>query len=138
MSDKNYIKTILCNFTRRETSEETRQKFRQWITDPEDRRGKDEALESLWDETQALYSSADEKGWQRLSAEIAAGQRRSRMRMWRWAVLNAAAVLVAGLFVSQYLLLSNRIERAERDRTLCYVTSQESKGVFTLPDGTSV
>lgn len=36
------------------------------------------------------------------------------------------------------LLLSNRIERAERDRTLCYVTSQESKGVFTLPDGTSV
>ena len=138
MSDKNYIKTILHNFTRHETSEETRQKFRQWITDPKDRKAKDEALGNLWDETQAPYSFADEKGWQRLSAEIAAGQRRSRMRMWRRAVLGAVAVLVAGLFVSQYLLLSNRIERAERDRTLCYVTSQESKGVFTLPDGTSV
>lgn len=103
MSDKNYIKTILRNFTRRETSEETRQKFRQWITDPEDRRDKDEALESLWDETQALYSSADEKGWQRLSAEIAAGKRRSRMRLWRRAALGAAAVLASGLFVSQYL-----------------------------------
>ena len=138
MSDKNYIKTILHNFTRHETSEETRQKFRQWITDPKDRKAKDEALGNLWDETQAPYSFADEKGWQRLSAEIAAGQRRSRMRMWRRAVLGAVAVLVAGLFISQYLLLSNRIERAARDRTPCYVTSQESKGVFTLPDGTSV
>lgn len=138
MSDKNYIKTILHSFTRHETSEQVRQKFRRWIMEPEDRKTKDEVLRELWDEAQAPYSSVDEKGWQRLSAEIAAQNRRSRMRLWKRAALGAAAVVVAGLFLSQYLLLSDRIERAECNRTLCYVTSQESKGEFMLPDGTSV
>lgn len=138
MSDKNYIKAIVRNFMQHETSEETEQKFRQWITDPDNRREKDEALESVWMQTQAAYSHADEKGWERLSQEIVSQQQRQRRRRWLRAAVGAAAVLVLGLFVSQHLLLSERIEQARRDRTLCYVTAHDSKGLFTLPDGTTV
>ena len=138
MSDKSCIKTILNNFIRNEISEETRQKFRQWMLDPEDRKNKDEALKELWDTTQAAYSPSDEKGWKRIVAEIDNKQRIARRLHWRRAALGAAAVLIAGLFVAQHLLLSGRIARAEEERTLCYVTSQESKGEFTLPDGSSV
>ncbi len=138
MSDQECIKRILDSFTRRETGEETRQKFRQWITDPEERKEKDQALEALWNETRADFTAADEAGWERLATEIAARKRHVRLRLWRRTALGAAAVLILGLFVAQHLLLSKRIERAEQDRTLCYVTSPGSKGEFTLPDGSSV
>ena len=127
MSDQECIKRILDSFTRRETGEETRQKFRQWITDPEERKEKDQALEALWNETRADFTAADEAGWERLATEIAARKRHVRLRLWRRTALGAAAVLILGLFVAQHLLLSKRIERAEQDRTLCYVKSEAKR-----------
>ena len=140
MSEKSCIKTILRDYTRRETSEQIRRRFRRWILDETCRREKDEALAELWDETQGRYSAADQKGWERLLSEIDTRSLRSwrRRSPWRRIAYAAAAVILLGLFVTQYLLLSNRIEQARQDRTLCYVTSQDSKGEFTLPDGSTV
>lgn len=141
MSEKSCIKRILRDYTRGEASEQSRRRFRRWILDETCRREKDEALAELWDETQGRFSAADRQGWERLSAEIAARQSPRPLRRrspWRRVAGAAAAVLLAGLFVTQYLLLSNRVEQARRDRTLCYVTSQDSKGEFTLPDGSTV
>lgn len=138
MSERNRIKTIVNDYARQSPSAQSRRRFCRWITDPAARADKYEALEELWDETQASYASADERGWRRLRAEIASENRRSWLRLWRRAALGAAAVLMAGLFVSQHLLLQKRIERAENDRTLCCVTAQGSKGRFMLPDGSKV
>lgn len=138
MADTNYIKTIVRNFMHRETSQETQQKFRQWIIDPDERKTKDEALEEAWHNTEAVYSLADKKGWTRLSETICAQTQRTRTRQWQRLAIGIAAGIALGLFGLQHLMLTNRIEQAIQEATLCYVTAHNSKGLFTLPDGTTV
>lgn len=147
MPNKQHISKIIRDFANSKPSEEVQHLFERWLTDSEDQVEKDDALTSIWDECSSEYSHSDEKVWQRLSSEISSKRDKHSLHLWRNIAIGSAAAVVAVLFVVQYVVLNQKaakmVAAAEQpavapEREVCYVTARDSKGLFTLPDGTIV
>ena len=112
-------------------SPEVNEEFRRWLRDPKDELSKKQALLDLWENTPSdcdvkmpkagtVYSVA------RKTERALAGRAR-RFGIIPWAVAAACAVLAVA---AVYLFRPEPLTRL--------VSSSDSKGFFTLPDGSSV
>lgn len=136
MKNTNIIRSIIESFMRNDTpSEIVNQTFRRWLVDDGWREEKEKALEEQWDKMTVLSDALGSSDEIRKQYEVLehSSRGRNRGRSWiPWAVSAVAAVL---LCISLSL---NLIRRPESKDTVCYVTGRESKGEFTLPDGSHV
>ncbi len=136
MKNTNIIRSIIESFMRNDTpSEIVNQTFRRWLVDDGWREEKEKALEEQWDKMTVLSDALGSSDEIRKQYEVLehSSKGRKRVHSWiPWAVSAAAAVL---LCISLSL---NLIRRPESQDTVCYVTGRESKGEFTLPDGSHV
>ena len=138
MSQKKQISSIIKAYMDSKSEAGTGYKFQQWITSSEERSSKDDALEDVWNECDKEYSSADDNVWSRIQDDVKSPRGRSgRFRTVIISVASTAAILLAGFFVKEKYFPKDIAESPEL-RTTCYVTANDSKGEFTLPDGSNV
>ncbi|MFA6592092.1 MAG: FecR domain-containing protein [Bacteroidales bacterium] len=130
--------SIIKAFVENTPDNKTQATFEQWLTSDTSKKEKEGALEELWNSIPAIASRENSKGWKKLSKTLFPGRLSAGSGFLRYLVISAAAVLVIGLFIAQHVVLTRKTAPVTTENTLCYVTAKDSKGEFTLPDGTTV
>lgn len=127
-------KKIISTFFHNPMPEDVQQRFGQWCLAPEDTAVKEDVLRELWETLDpATVLNVDDEGYrlrlQRLHREIARPAR--RRLLWRAVAAAAVLLLVAGI---EYVV----VRQFAVEDTVCLITADNSKGQFTLPDGSVV
>ncbi len=135
------VRKIISVFTKENLPEHVREMFRQWITDPENSRAKEQALYEEWEsmasgDVRDVYSISERR--RRLAKlhelmKSRPGASRRKGIFVRWYTLAACILAVVSLF-SVYVSISGKLNES----TVCLVSSDDYKGNFSLPDGTCV
>lgn len=134
-------KKIIRLFLHHPMPEKAQTAFRRWCLEETDAEHKEQLLEEEWNRLDpASVLDIDRQNYEqklrRLHAEMGFGSRRQNFR----AVLLrlrpvAAAVVLLGAVMANILIMKNQIARRS---TTTFVTADNSKGRFTLPDNTVV
>lgn len=137
MKNNNTIYSIIDSFMYHENpSEIVIQFFRKWFIDDAYREEKDKALEEQWNRMNTVLDAVDtpdglQKQYDALRHAGMAKSRKSSLVPW---CIAASAVILLCLSVSWgYLSMTKQSQD-----TICYVSGRESKGEFSLPDGSLV
>lgn len=121
--------------------EKIRERFRRWCLDPADAEHKEQLLEEEWNQLDpAAVLDPDRQDYarklRRLHTEMGVGEPRKGLRIpLRWLRPAAAAILVLGIVTANLFIVRDQIARHS---TTTFVTADNSKGRFTLPDNTVV
>lgn len=134
----NTLKNIIHTFLHNPMPEALQRQFQAWCLRKEDAEEKDELLWQEWQKLDpASMIPADEAGYRRklahLRLKIAAERSKKFFQLSGRSVAAAAAavlLLVTGEFFA--------VRHLSKSATTCLVTAENSKGRFTLPDGSVV
>lgn len=134
-------KKIIHLFLHHPMPEKIRERFRRWCLDPADALHKEQLLEEEWnrlDPASVLDPASQDyaRKLRRLHREIGVGEPRMGLRIpLRWMRAAAAVLVVAGVVTANLLIIRDQIARHS---TTTFITADNSKGRFTLPDNTVV
>ena len=133
MTKKN-IKEILESYMNSSPPEEVRASFDSWLTDRDSCDEKEEALNAIWDNIPLTSAPIPEDPLSIIEEaekidSLKATHRRKNLLIW---ITTTAAACMAILAVIGW----NKNDRHEC--TCCLISSSETKGEFTLPDGSNV
>lgn len=136
-----FAKKIIHLFLHHPMPEKARALFRQWCLDPSEARLKEQLLEEEWNRLDPrsvidIDRRSYERKLRRLHADMGLEPRRPSLRSLILRVRPAAAAVILLGLVTVNILIVNR--QVARRSTTTYVTADNSKGRFTLPDQTVV
>lgn len=134
----NLIRKIIHTYLFHPMPESVREQFRSWLLDPEHAEEKNDILHEEWQQLDpASVFPIDERDYRRkldrLHREMHVKPRARLITLSRRAVA-AAAVVVVALLAVEFVV----VRRLAADSTTWLVTAENSKGRFTLPDGSTV
>lgn len=134
----NLIRKIIHTYLFHPMPESVREQFRSWLLDPEHAEEKNDILREEWQQLDpASVFPIDERDYRRkldrLHREMHVKPRARLIALSRRAVA-AAAVVVVALLAVEFVV----VKRLAADSTTWLVTAENSKGRFTLPDGSTV
>ena len=131
------IKKIIHTFLHNPMPEQVQQQFRTWCLNKERAGEKTDALGKEWERLDpASVLPADEKAYRRkldrLHREMTppAAPKRGLFSITRRTAAAAAAIVLLAMSVEFFV-----VKRLSADTTTWLVTAENSKGRFTLPDG---
>ena len=134
------IKKIIHTFLHNPMPEQVQQQFRTWCLNKERAGEKTDALWKEWERLDpASVLPADEKAYRRkldrLHREMTppAAPKRGLFSITRRTAAAAAAIVLLAMSVESFV-----VKRLSADTTTWLVTAENSKGRFTLPDGSVV
>lgn len=134
------IKKIIHTFLHNPMPEQVQQQFRTWCLNKERAGEKTDALWKEWERLDpASVLPADEKAYRRkldrLHREMTppAAPKRGLFSITRRTAAAAAAIVLLAMSVEFFV-----VKRLSADTTTWLVTAENSKGRFTLPDGSVV
>lgn len=131
---KSDIKEIIESYIKEETPKEVHETFERWFLDNESREQKDAALQSVWDNLSLIDADAPEDPYviladaERIEAAASMDVIRRKNR-WLWTLSVIAACLAVFAVVGWRLATGS---------VTCLASSETSKAVFTLPDGSRI
>lgn len=130
---KKTIKEILESYMRSDSPEEVRAAFDRWLTDRDSCDEKEDALSALWESMPLTSASVPENPFAVIEdAEKMEELRVSRTKnIWLWMTSAVAACMTVFALIGWNA-------RSAHECTCCLVSSSNSKGEFTLPDGSVV
>ena len=130
---KKTIKEILESYMRSDPPEEIRAAFDRWLTDRESSDEKEDALNAVWDNMPLTSASIPEDPFCLIeeAGKIEKIKSSRRKDIWLWTVSAVAACMTI------FAIIGWRINTLH-ECTCCLVSSSNSKGEFTLPDGSTV
>ena len=134
----NLIRTIIHTYLFHPMPERVQEQFRAWALDREHAREKEEALREEWDRLNpAEVFTVDERSYrrklERLHREMRVTPKARLITLSRRAAAVAAVVVVMLMGVEFFV-----VKHLAADSTTWLVTAENSKGRFTLPDGSTV
>ncbi len=137
MKKGSIIYSIIDSFMHHENpSEIVSQFFRRWLIDDADREEKDRALEDQWNRMNTVLDAIDAPDGLQKQYDVLEHAVKSKARKGSyvpWMVAAAAGVLLCLSVSWNYFSMRNL-----SGETICYVSGKESKGEFSLPDGSHV
>lgn len=134
----NLIRKIIHTYLFHPMPERVQEQFRAWALDREHAREKEEALREEWDRLDpAEVFTVDERSYrrklERLHREMRVTPKARLITLSRRAAAVAAVVVVMLMGVEFFV-----VKHLAADSTTWLVTAENSKGRFTLPDGSTV
>ncbi len=134
----NLIRKIIHTYLFHPMPERVQEQFRAWALDREHAREKEEALREEWDRLNpAEVFTVDERSYrrklERLHREMRVTPKARLITLSRRAAAVAAVVVVMLMGVEFFV-----VKHLAADSTTWLVTAENSKGRFTLPDGSTV
>lgn len=134
----NLIRKIIHTYLFHPMPERVQEQFRAWALDREHAREKEEALREEWDRLNpAEVFDVDERSYrrklERLHREMRVTPKARLITLSRRAAAVAAVVVVMLMGVEFFV-----VKHLAADSTTWLVTAENSKGRFTLPDGSTV
>lgn len=134
----NLIRKIIHTYLFHPMPERVQEQFRAWALDREHAREKEEALREEWDRLDpAEVFTVDERSYrrklERLHREMRVAPKARLITLSRRAAAVAAVVVVMLMGVEFFV-----VKHLAADSTTWLVTAENSKGRFTLPDGSTV
>lgn len=134
---KDYVQKLINLFASSEQNAKNTADVQRWLADDEHRAEKDEALRTLWQETEA---KADDGIWSSLATiynKVGYGTMSPSVRRFKWWHIAAAAVVLVAITSASTFFLSS----ANRSAEVAMVENATSKGEMRnliLPDGSMV
>lgn len=134
---KDYIQRLISAFTASEHSEEVTKEVHQWLLKDEHANEKEQALNTLWKETEGKVDAGTWTSLEKVYDKIGVGQQvakpRYRMRVWQYAaaVVVVLAVAISGTF---YYTKDRYSEIAMVEK----FTPAGNMNIIELPDGSKV
>ena len=130
------IKEIIRTYLQNDVPEQVRESFEKWMLDTESFQEKNEALESIWNES--VHESSGDGGPVRTVSSVfddasafdAARKRSDRRRGTALWISSAAAVFFAFIALFQFF--------SDRTPDVRLASSEDAKASFVLPDGSKV
>ena len=134
----NLVRKIIHTFLNNPMPERVQRQFRSWLLDREQAAAKNDALWQEWQQLDpASVFPVDEKEYRRkldlLHREMRVAPKGRLLTLSRKAAAVAAAVVVVAMAVEYFV-----VKHLAADTTTWLVTAENSKGRFSLPDGSVV
>ena len=134
----NLVRKIIHTFLNNPMPERVQRQFRSWLLDREQAAAKNDALWQEWQQLDpASVFPVDEKEYRRkldlLHREMRVAPKGRLLTLSRKAAAVAAAVILLAMTVEYFV-----VSRFAADTTTWLVTAENSKGRFSLPDGSVV
>lgn len=127
------IKEILESYMKSDSQEEVKVSFEKWITDRDSSDEKAEALHEIWDNLALTSASVPENP----ASVIEDAERIERIQSSRRKDIRLLITSIAAACMTVFALIGWNSNN-EHECTCCLVSSANSKGEFTLPDGSKV
>ena len=134
----NLVRKIIHTFLNNPMPERVQRQFRSWLLDREQAAAKNDALWQEWQQLDpASVFPVDEKEYRRkldlLHREMRVAPKGRLLTLSRKAAAVAAAVILLAMTVEYFV-----VKHLAADTTTWLVTAENSKGRFSLPDGSVV
>ncbi len=134
MEQNNLIDTIINKYLQNDFPEQIQSDFQEWITDSKNQKEKEEALfNNAFIKEDIVNYKQYQKKLKKLNNEIEDQRiRKIKAKLSKFSLITVAASLLVVLFTFAF------VKNWSTKETTIYITSKQSKGNFTLPDGSSV